>query len=689
MRTSRVLAGRVPAWKKPAKPTVPCSNFVNELRTYAMSDGEDPFAKRKRKNTSAKRKKRLEKLSFAEESESDGDNEPAFRRATPSFNRKVSNVSKKEPMRKPFGVPLKHASVEKEKMDVDSDDERRDYSTKGLNLLREETATAPKESSVAEPENVLNETIDVPNAGAETGTTARDSAFAEIRNADYISLEREATEKKLGDAFDMDAIAACDPMVIDGTAGNSDEDEWEREQLKRVGIPLPSMSHGGSAETKKPREIIEEEDMSLGMRGEVGASAVDTCLECIADDVEQSGNHLSLLNSKAASIQASVGKSSSVLSNHDTSISKSKEREKFYQNLSQFAGDVTEMLAELQPKVSAFYTTRLEALEAAAGAVETPLTQTHDEFGRTLDISHVFRQQFGNGETDQSNHKMKDVEANDVTESVFADVEEEFISIERISEKFRDWRRKYPADYKKAYGDMSIGKISGAIAMGMPQCEEMEWLHALPRNSRPFAIEASHVCELVKYYVVADWKPSSLPSTKAMYKIVRDIVENIHVDGTSSKFASTAVSLLWNSFLKRLTCEAHFLRQVCPDSGTPVSELRAICIAVISNSFLMYDKCFGGLPEGLKEREQNFFQLLFVELTQCTSLLSNRLESTVERVGLWTEVVSSFASTKSEVISADNPMLNPVRNAIRSILKLTSANEVPAHSQACFGKIGV
>ncbi len=271
------------------------------------------------------------------------------------------------------------------------------------------------------------------------------------------------------------------------------------------------------------------------------------------------------------------------------------------------------------------------------------------------------------------------------SESVFMDVVEQFKSLKHIAGLFRDWRQQFPEDYKKAFGDMSIGKISGALAMGRPRCEQLEWVFALPKNSRPYAIEASHACELLNVWIIANWKPSSLQSTKNLYKIVRDVTENIVLQGKESQFATTAVTQLFEAFMKRLGFESCFLKHACNDSSTSLKLLCKGTVTVIANAVLMYSKCFES-HEILELHGSRFLELLFNDLMQCVIQLSKRIEDIGERIELWSEVIEAFCLSKSRFIGVDIPQWENVRKEVRTLLELQPAEKLSSRARICLKK---
>lgn len=649
-----------------------------------MSD-DDPFVKKKRSNKATKRRKRPERLSFAQES--DSDNEAPAQRNSHSLGRTTlgnSDGRTKRPLRtsfprRNFGVPGN--------LDADNpqdEDARRDYSAQGLQRLREQTARAPANGRTTTEKPIAHPAFFIDRERADVQPLPQRVTADDIVNAmeidtlsepvptpvtqaapdeGFIALDRERTEAQLGAVYNMDELQNADPMLIDDA--QSGADEWEKEQLRRAGLPIKPQDDLPNA---MARSIIEEEDLNLGARGEVGLSVVDTCLEGVEEALRTTQSHIDQCESKLNAVRNSG--CDAAFDAHDKAVEKADTREKFYTTLAQFATDVSDMLADRRARITARFDARKERLRGEADDVERELTTETDDFGRARDVATVLRKYYGD---DAGDDEAPDDDGA-TEDEVFADVEREFRSIGRLSDVFRDWRSRFPDDYEQAFGDKSVGKICGAVAM----CdgERLEWLCDVPTKARMFALEASRLCELVELRIKARWRPASRTSTREHYKIVREVAE-------TKEGAEKAVERLFVAFLARFKSELQMLRAACADEQTGWEAL----LSAVRHATLFFSKCFA-ICEQSEGMERRFVEVVLGDGAGCVEKAAGRADG-VRKVTMWSEFVDAVVRIESVHLKKECQAWDGVRSQVQAAVEVVEKDEITSDVRSCLERIGV
>ena len=490
---------------------------------------DDPFARKKRSNKTTKRRRRAERGDINADSDDGGEVMPVVvQKAKVKRGTRRSTSSKSRT--KPFAVPKDLYEEQKpSNLGKDDDEGRPDYSEAGLRRLRQLTSSkppdsvpmvidvdAPNEKNEAQSKKSALEVTklrrDVRRMSLERKTYKCEACGERFDENDtlqrhltdahinaptpaigFLQRDRERTEDKLGVLDDMEEF---DPQNC-----GSDAEEWEREQLRRVGLSVskePAVVADNLA-----RAVIEEEDLNLldSLHGEVGQSTLDSFFAGVEEAVRAATHKKSECEVKLSSVRNAILESERKRAVAVETQKKTALRELFYGKLVRFARDVFDMLAEKQDSIENLHKQLVSKFEAEAEKSRNEVEGEKDEFGRTVDPVGILRRRMEEDKDDMNVDEVVDV---------FADVNKNYKSIPHVCDMFREWREQYPKDYEQAHGDKTVGKICGSIAMAYGEVD-LDWIREVPKAARAMALQASRAVELFEVFLRARWDVYSNP----------------------------------------------------------------------------------------------------------------------------------------------------------------------------------
>jgi hypothetical protein len=374
--------------------------------------------------------------------------------------------------------------------------------------------------------------------------------------AAYVPLRRQdgfLAEDVIGTAIIDPENASVWPKVATGVEGSgaigSGDDSagsaWEQEQLRRAGLG-PSERRGvdSSAATVRARAIAEEESLMRGGRGEVGLSVTETCADNLAARVGAAKDRLSKLESELEAIIVAQSHGASEIVTVKKSAREALLRRDYYAEFLQYLTDLNDMLAVTEVDTVKCVNAEVQKLAALARVRTTEV----DEFGRARRVAFDFRRDGYDSppsfETLRSAaeyapvYSLDGIDGNVVIDDAsradelrlsearhpLSAVSDEFKSLPTVLSRFLEWKAQYPSDYKAAYGDLTLAKTCGALALATGLSKSTDWLDQIPPQAKCAAAIKSRAASWVALRIAATWEPQSDASTRIHALAVRKIV---------------------------------------------------------------------------------------------------------------------------------------------------------------------
>lgn len=376
---------------------------------------------------------------------------------------------------------------------------------------------------------------------APNGTPA--SGGRSFSGAGYIALstDNDALMETLEGATIVDSPGrnGLDATGVRLGIGADDSDDsagsaWEEEQLRRAGHgPTERRRAAAGAASDRALAIVEEEGLLRGGRGEVGMSLTETCADNLTARVDASKERLSKLESELEAVTNAQRRGATEMEVAQKCARQALSRREYYRELSSYLTNLHEMLEETGGDTAKFVNVEVERLAALARVRTTAV----DEFGRARRAAFDFERDGyesppvetsseladklsaretgndGDGDVEMGNEavvgSLRSYEQNDPLLAVA----DEFKSIPALTARFIEWKAQYPADYDVAYGDLSLGKMSGALALATRLAGQTDWLDVLPTRAKAAAALKSRATTWVSLALAADWEPQSMAST--------------------------------------------------------------------------------------------------------------------------------------------------------------------------------
>lgn len=358
------------------------------------------------------------------------------------------------------------------------------------------------------------------------------------RNSSYAMEEAVRTERVLG---------TLDGVELAGDAASSDCSDWELEQLRRAGIGSRTGFEGNAA-ASRVRTIVDEEAQSRGGRGEVGASVAETCFENVAARVGAVEERVSRLVADLEAVDEASKRGARELSAVEKEERHAKARSDYYEGFFQYISDITEMLSETSDEnvemlnsqmenlrllarnrtslVDEFGRSKRSSLQVEGDGYETPpsesrnvLQEPNEPFNGDLEMANVGDRSNITGEPGL---RGAGVHGAGVV-NVLSDVTDEFKSIPSILARFTEWRTQFPSDYAEAFGDLSLGKLCGAVALASGVSCSVDWMDSLPEEASGPAIIKSRAAQWAVLDLAGTWEPLSDSSSEHNSRRIRAI----------------------------------------------------------------------------------------------------------------------------------------------------------------------
>lgn len=351
------------------------------------------------------------------------------------------------------------------------------------------------------------------------------------------------------DAFvPLESGAQCSSRVghLDGFAPLQEGDssggsEWERELLKRAGLGNDTGFDTHMA-SSRARTVIEEEGGYRGSRGEVGTSVAETCYENVAARENAAKERVLRLQADLDAIDVAESRGATEFSVVERDERLAKTRSVYYSDLLQYLRDIAEMLSESSEEAVQNLNTEMEDLRR----LSIERTSLLDEFGRAKRSTLLLD---GNGDetlpnaarntsfrrrtSESGGMELSDLEAS-APESLeveslgpLADVADQFKSIPCIVGRFTEWQTQFPLDYEAAYGDISLGKLCGAVALASGASADTAWLDLLPEGAVGPAIIKSRAAPWAALQVAGRWEPLCSSSSEYFAECIRNICSGL------------------------------------------------------------------------------------------------------------------------------------------------------------------
>lgn len=433
----------------------------------------------------------------------------------------------------------------------------------------------------------------------------------DVSGLEYISLNGKNLDVARGTKAMPESKGDADAFAVHD--GGSDADEWEMEQLRRAGHGGVRMREEESIQSARwARSVIDEEEEGvITSGGEVGESVLDTVLADVREAKILAESNLQKVEGDVTSVRKAVEKSFETRRELHDVIEGAKERYEFYAGLTRYVSDVSEMLTEKQVDIIAFRESRASRLKDSAKRVLDELESDVDEFGREREpLSMSLKTNVaGNGMSDSDSeendalHSQNDRRPSDKTDDCelsapddpYVDVDDDFKSVEVIARRFQEWKARYPDDYKNAYGDLSLGKLAGAVLLGVFDVGDLVWLKSLPSGARASAVSKSRVVEERGLEICAHWRPRSVRSTKEHAKAVRKILDCFRGKGSDDAVKVSTVGVLVQAFCGRLEAEARALSDAAKRGALDSQAVGLATVTAMECAILVYDTAFHGV----------------------------------------------------------------------------------------------
>jgi hypothetical protein len=368
--------------------------------------------------------------------------------------------------------------------------------------------------------------------------------------------------------------------------GDPDSDEsgglaWETELLRRAGHGTPSADASQEAQRARARTLLEEESRVMGGRGEIGLSVADTSVANVDARTAALAENLKKIQGQVEAVE-NAKKRGDVEMDAVANVDKEAVgRKDFYDNLVQFLEDVVDMLRSTASDSFAKLSLETEILH---GLIEERLSDV-DEFGR-LRLVNVSTDSDGYESPTLSgsgNERLRLVASaqgytvcavanGDLPSAVpgdikdpFHDVVDEFKSLSSISKRFMDWKARYELDYEAAFGDLSLAKIAGSVALVSRQCSDFSWTSILPDAVVGLALVRARVAARMAMEIGAFWDPQSHKLSRAYATNTSFILTRLSDHEVELKLA---VSTFHTSVLTAMRWKVRTLQQVAMRGGS-------------------------------------------------------------------------------------------------------------------------
>jgi hypothetical protein len=412
------------------------------------------------------------------------------------------------------------------------------------------------------------------------------------RSVEYIPLSSQKTiippttnghrEEVVDVALENQKNEVEEELGSDGSVGSA----WEMEQLKRAGHGSSFLNASSFALRSRARAFVDEESEMMGRRGEVGLSLAETALDSIAARVNVYGEKVDRLRGQIEALENSRKRGMAEMEIVVHAEEEAVGREKYYTALLQFIEDVCDMLRGTASSTLSKINKDSEYFQTL---IDKRLCDT-DEFGRLklIEIStdtdgYESPQEIGNADDSSRLSRMAEgvdvyrhggQRVRDVADRIYAenddplsDVAEEFKSLSSISDRFVDWKARYPSDYDAAFGDLSLGKIAGTLGLVSQRCCDLRWITTLPKAATGPALVKARVAPRVALEVSACWEPQSYQSSRAYSAVISSIMDNL--SGYESE-ASKAASSILDSAVRVLSSKVDVVRRIASRGNSDV-----------------------------------------------------------------------------------------------------------------------
>lgn len=283
--------------------------------------------------------------------------------------------------------------------------------------------------------------------------------------------------------------------------GGSDEDEWEAELLRRVGH---AGTTGGDEMMRRARRIVKKADEVVGGAREVGRYA-----QKVREAKEEWQRRLTLGEEKLSALITAVERGSGIKQERELEMWRMEERIGFYERLKAFVDGMMDMLKEKKEQILMARGQLLLRLKREAEDVKNMLEGGVDEFGR---------RRMGT----MGRFRLQNV---DIGVDVLADVKEDVKSVEKVVELFREWRDKYGDDYKQAFGDAGLGKLTGRLVLASGETEFEDVRRMLNEVQKKDMWRAAEGGNIVPPLIRARWCPSDRENCLEYSTLGREVLE--------------------------------------------------------------------------------------------------------------------------------------------------------------------
>eukprot|EP00172_Hildenbrandia_rubra_P004631 Plantae.Rhodophyta-Hildenbrandia_rubra.ctg9728.p1 GENE.Plantae.Rhodophyta-Hildenbrandia_rubra.ctg9728~~Plantae.Rhodophyta-Hildenbrandia_rubra.ctg9728.p1 ORF type:complete len:698 (+),score=150.09 Plantae.Rhodophyta-Hildenbrandia_rubra.ctg9728:1569-3662(+) len=391
---------------------------------------------------------------------------------------------------------------------------------------------------------------------------------------------------------------------------DSEDDEWEIEQLKRAGILagpqmresipnhdisgtlLDSLRLGGDADNAAPAKVRNQifEHMSQEAPGEDGEDGeqdpfkLHDMMDCVSQSVSKCEVELSDLQRDAQDLQEEEERAVSAQKDRELRRADARALVEFYLDFKSYIDDLSDMLNEKQAIVDQI---REEKTERLKNLAETRMSD-EDAFGRQKRIevrgdgyeSDDSLSESGSDVVMDEDDECIDGSAEKSAPDIFEDVADEYLSAECILKRFLEWKKRYPKDYSSAHGDLSAGKLIGALNGLLfdtdddrPSKDDFAFFAGLPEAARCPAFIASNSGKISALQLRANWTPASDKSTSKYLLLFHEMRSCF--EGVGDRY-KTRVAKCWEDLgvcvSEVLRSEIHGLKTL--SHGTPLAFVR-------------------------------------------------------------------------------------------------------------------